>query len=83
METLENTVTMPVGLNYKGVGREVYPGSIQLASFIAMNQETHNKAFLDQIEREASGNAFEHDRHNKFYDEYLSLIHISEPTRPY
>ena len=77
METLENTVTMPVGLNYKGVGREVYPGSIQLASFIAMNQETHNKAFLDQIEREASGNAFEHDRHNKFYDEYLAVMDMT------
>ena len=77
METLENTVTMPVGLNYKGVGREVYPGSIQLASFIAMNQETHNKAFLDQIEREASGDAFEHDRHNKFYDEYLAVMDMT------
>ncbi len=77
METLENTVTMPVGLNYKGVGREVYPGSIQLASFIAMNQETHNQAFLNQIEREASGNAFEHDRHNKFYDEYLAVMDMT------
>ena len=77
METLENTVTMPVGLNYKGVGREVYPGSIQLTSFIAMNQETHNKAFLDQIEREASGDAFEHDRHNKFYDEYLAVMDMT------
>ena len=65
MEALESTVTMPVGLNYKGVGREVYPGAIQLASFMAMNQETHSKAFIDQIEKEAVGQASE-----------LSLIHI-------
>ena len=42
-----------------------------------MNQETHNKAFLNQIEREASGNAFEHDRHNKFYDEYLAVMDMT------
>jgi poly(3-hydroxybutyrate) depolymerase len=77
MDTLERTVTMPVGLKYKGVGREVYPGAIQLASFMAMNQETHNKAFLDQIEREAAGKAFEHDRHNKFYDEYLAVMDMT------
>ena len=77
MDTLESIVTMPVGLKYKGVGREVYPGAIQLASFMAMNQETHNKAFLDQIEREASGRAFEHDRHNKFYDEYLAVMDMT------
>ena len=59
---------MPVGLNYKGVGREVYPGDIQLASFMAMNQETHSKAFANQIEKEAAGHASEYDRHNKFYD---------------
>ena len=77
MEALESTVTMPVGLNYKGVGREVYPGAIQLASFMAMNQETHSKAFIDQIEKEAVGQASEYDRHNKFYDEYLAVMDMT------
>jgi poly(3-hydroxybutyrate) depolymerase len=66
-----------VGLNYKGVGREVYPGAIQLASFMAMNQETHSKAFANQIEKEAAGNASEYDRHNKFYDEYLAVMDMT------
>jgi poly(3-hydroxybutyrate) depolymerase len=77
MEALETTVTMPVGLNYIGVGREVYPGAIQLASFMAMNQETHTKAFIDQIEKEAAGHASEYDRHNKFYDEYLAVMDMT------
>ncbi len=77
MEALETTVTMPVGLNYKGVGREVYPGAIQLASFMAMNQETHSKAFANQIEKEAAGHASEYDRHNKFYDEYLAVMDMT------
>ena len=77
MDALETTVTMPVGLNYKGVGREVYPGAIQLASFMAMNKETHSQAFANQIEREAAGRASEHDRHNKFYDEYLAVMDMT------
>ena len=77
MEALETTVTMPVGLNYKGVGREVYPGAIQLASFMAMNQETHGQAFVNQIENEIAGRASEHDRHNKFYDEYLAVMDMT------
>jgi poly(3-hydroxybutyrate) depolymerase len=77
MDVLERSVTMMVGLNYSGVGREVYPGCIQLASFIAMNQETHNNAFLNQINKEISGKAAEYDRHNKFYDEYLAVMDMT------
>ena len=77
MEALETTVTMPVGLNYNGVGREVYPGAIQLASFMAMNKETHGQAFANQIENEIAGRASEHDRHNKFYDEYLAVMDMT------
>ena len=77
MEALETTVTMPVGLNYKGVGREVYPGAIQLASFMAMNKEIHGQAFVNQIEKEAAGTASEFDRHNKFYDEYLAVMDMT------
>jgi len=77
MEALETIVTMPVGLNYKGVGREVYPGAIQLASFMAMNKETHSQAFANQIENEAAGHASEFDRHNKFYDEYLAVMDMT------
>ena len=77
MDALETAVTMPVGLNYRGVGREVYPGSIQLASFMAMNQETHSQAFANQIEKEAAGQTSEHDRHNKFYDEYLAVMDMT------
>ena len=43
---------MPVGVNYKGVGRPVYPGIIQLSSFISMNLKTHVNSFIDQIFKE-------------------------------
>ena len=77
MGQLEEMMIQRVGFKYKGVGRMVYPGLLQLASFISMNNETHVKAFQDQIARVAQGEAEEHDKHNKFYDEYLAVMDMT------
>ncbi|WP_299028973.1 polyhydroxyalkanoate depolymerase [uncultured Sulfitobacter sp.] len=77
MGQLEQSMIQQVGFKYKGVGRMVYPGLLQLSSFISMNAETHKKAFMDQINRVANGDAHEHDKHNKFYDEYLSVMDMT------
>ena len=77
MGQLEQSLIQRVGLTYKGVGRKVYPGLLQLSSFISMNAETHAKAFTDQISRVAKGEASDHDKHNKFYDEYLSVMDMT------
>ena len=74
MGQLENSVIQTVGANFPGIGRQVYPGSVQLASFMAMNLEKHAKAFTDQIFKVARGEAGDRDRHNKFYDEYLAVM---------
>ncbi|MFT6425814.1 MAG: poly(3-hydroxybutyrate) depolymerase [Celeribacter sp.] len=77
MGQLEQSMIQRVGFKYKGVGRKVYPGLLQLSSFISMNAETHSKAFSDQISRVAKGEASDHDKHNKFYDEYLSVMDMT------
>ncbi|MGB3245384.1 MAG: polyhydroxyalkanoate depolymerase [Sulfitobacter sp.] len=77
MGQLEKTMIQRVGFKHAGVGRKVYPGLLQLASFISMNNETHSKAFQNQITRVAQGEAHEHDKHNKFYDEYLSVMDMT------
>ena len=77
MGQLEETMIQRVGFKYSGVGRKVYPGLLQLASFVSMNGETHTKAFTDQISRVAKGEASEHDKHNKFYDEYLAVMDMT------
>lgn len=77
MGQLENSMIQRVGYKYKGVGRKVYPGLLQLSSFIAMNMDNHSQAFADQISRVAKGEAGEHDRHNKFYDEYLAVMDMT------
>ena len=74
MGQLEEMMIQRVGFKYKGVGRKVYPGLLQLASFMSMNAETHSKSFADQIGRVARGEASDHDKHNAFYDEYLAVM---------
>ncbi len=74
MGQLTETMIQRVGFKYKGVGRMVYPGLLQLASFMSMNADRHSRAFSDQISRVAQGQASDHDKHNKFYDEYLAVM---------
>lgn len=74
MGQLEETMIQRVGFKYKGVGRMVYPGLLQLASFMSMNGDRHSAAFRDQIVRVARGEASDHDAHNRFYDEYLAVM---------
>ncbi|MDQ7071119.1 MAG: polyhydroxyalkanoate depolymerase [Rhodobacterales bacterium] len=77
MGTLEETMIQRVGFKHAGVGRMVYPGLLQLSSFIAMNKDKHQKAFTDQITRVSKGEASDHDAHNRFYDEYLSVMDMT------
>ncbi len=74
MGQLEETAIQRVGFSYPGVGRLVYPGLLQLSSFVSMNLDRHYKAFSDQIMRVARGEATDHDPHNRFYDEYLAVM---------
>ncbi|MDO5705568.1 MAG: polyhydroxyalkanoate depolymerase [Paracoccus sp. (in: a-proteobacteria)] len=77
MGELEHLMIQSVGFKYRGAGRMVYPGLAQLASFIAMNGETHAKAFINKIFAEARGTGSEGDKHNKFYDEYLAVLDMT------
>ncbi len=77
MAELERMVIMSVGGNHVGVGRKVYPGSLQLASFMMMNPERHASSFANQVLRVASNQASDFDRHNVFYDEYLAVMDIT------
>ena len=77
MGQLEETMIQRVGFKYPGVGRMVYPGLLQLASFVSMNAERHNKAFTDQIQNVSRKEASDHDAHNRFYDEYLAVMDMT------
>jgi len=77
MGQLEKTAIQRVGFKHKGVGRMVYPGLLQLTSFMSMNGDRHSQAFQDQIMRVMQGEADDHDPHNRFYDEYLAVMDMT------
>jgi poly(3-hydroxybutyrate) depolymerase len=77
MGQLEHIAIQRVGFKHKGAGRLVYPGLLQLQSFMTMNAERHSKAFTEQIFRASRGEASDHDAHNRFYDEYLAVMDMT------
>ena len=77
MGQLEQLVLQRVGFKHRGAGRMVYPGLLQLTSFVAMNADRHGRAFWDQTIRVAKGQAGDHDKHNRFYDEYLAVMDMT------
>ncbi len=77
MGQLEQSAIQRVGFKYRGAGRMVYPGLLQLASFISMNADRHARAFTDQILRASKGEASDADAHNRFYDEYLAVMDMT------
>ncbi|EEW25443.1 polyhydroxyalkanoate depolymerase [Rhodobacter ferrooxidans] len=77
MGQLEELAIQRVGFKHMGAGRLVYPGLLQLQSFISMNRDRHSKAFSEQIVRVARGQASDHDAHNRFYDEYLAVMDMT------
>jgi poly(3-hydroxybutyrate) depolymerase len=63
---------------YMGAMRRVYPGFVQLYSFMKMNEAMHLDAhwryFEDLVKDDGDGAA----KHREFYDEYLSVLDLTE-----
>jgi poly(3-hydroxybutyrate) depolymerase len=63
---------------YPGVLRRVYPGFVQLYSFMSMNLERHQEAHQRYFSHLVSGDGDSADKHLEFYDEYLSVLDMTE-----
>ncbi|HEY9236717.1 MULTISPECIES: polyhydroxyalkanoate depolymerase [Phenylobacterium] len=63
---------------YPGAGRRVYPGFVQLYSFMSMNMEKHQDAHLRYLEDLMKGDGDAAEKHLDFYDEYLSVLDLTE-----
>lgn len=63
---------------YTGVFRRVYPGFVQLYSFMSMNAERHREAQQRYFEHLVVGDGDSADKHREFYDEYLSVLDLTE-----
>ena len=73
---LEHFLIQRVAAGNPGAGRMVFPGSLQLASFMAMNADLHRSSYARQLGRIVKGTASNDDRHNTFYDEYLAVMDL-------
>jgi poly(3-hydroxybutyrate) depolymerase len=62
---------------YKGAGRRVYPGFLQLTGFMAMNLGNHMVSHWSMFQNLIEGDGESADRHKEFYDEYRSVCDMT------
>lgn len=74
MSWFRNVAIMKVPAGYPGVGREVYPGFMQLGGFISMNKEAHIKKHQKYFQNLLFGEVEDADRFRAFYDEYMAVL---------
>jgi len=74
----KQTVISRVPRRYKGAGRRVYPGFLQLTAFVAMNVERHRSQHQKLYEHLANGDVAEAKKIKDFYDEYFAVLDLTE-----
>ena len=76
IEWFERNLISEVPWRYRGAGRRVYPGAVQLTAFMSMNLDRHRKAYADQFDNLVRGDAESAEAHRRFYDEYLAVMDL-------
>ena len=73
----ENNVIVMVPWPNRGFMRRVYPGFLQLSSFLAMNLDRHVDAHVHQFRNLVRGDGDGAEQHRVFYDEYLAVMDLT------
>lgn len=73
------TMLYRVPEGYKGAGRLVYPGVLQLTAFMMMNPDKHFMAFVKYHVDYVKNNKDAMKKHTDFYDEYLTVMDMDAP----
>ncbi|MEM9988459.1 MAG: polyhydroxyalkanoate depolymerase [Pseudomonadota bacterium] len=76
-EWFERNMIQTVPAPYAGIGRRVYPGFLQLYNFMSMNAERHANAMWDYFENLIQGDHDSTEKHERFYNEYLSVCDMT------
>jgi poly(3-hydroxybutyrate) depolymerase len=76
----ESRVVHQVPPWHAGAFRRVYPGFIQLASFMSMNADRHVDAHFKLFQQVVTGDGGSADKHRRFYDEYLAVLDLPADT---
>lgn len=75
-EWFERNFIQTVPLPHKGFLRQVYPGFLQHACFVAMNAQKHVQAYRDYFNHLIEGDNDSAAAHRKFYDEYNAVLDL-------
>ena len=73
----KHNVITDVPVNYPGVGRKVYPGFVQLASFMSMNLGSHMMSHYGLFKHLVQGDGESADSTKTFYEEYRSVCDMT------
>jgi poly(3-hydroxybutyrate) depolymerase len=77
LEWFKKRAISSVPFPYPGAFREVYPGFLQLHSFISMNRARHVEAHTDYFDDLVKGDGESAAKHREFYDEYLAVMDLT------
>ena len=75
-EWFERNLIQTVPLPHAGFMRQVYPGFLQHACFVAMNADKHIKAYRDYFNHLVEGDDDNAAAHRAFYDEYNAVLDL-------
>jgi poly(3-hydroxybutyrate) depolymerase len=76
-EWFEENLISHVPLRYKGRGRRVYPGFLQLTAFMAMNMGRHTAQHRALYQFLAEGQTADAAVIKDFYDEYFAVLDLT------
>ncbi len=77
VDWFRQNVTMKVTGAHAGVGRDVYPGFMQLSGFLSMNADRHLKAHRQLYHHLVDGEDVSVEKHSDFYDEYMAVMDLT------
>jgi poly(3-hydroxybutyrate) depolymerase len=77
IDWFERSVIHSVPVWHPGGMRRVYPGFLQLGSFVSMNPDRHVGSHLEFFQNLVKGDGESADAHRRFYDEYLSVMDLT------
>ena len=77
IEWFEKRLITKAPQRYKGAGRRVYPGFVQLTAFMAMNPSRHLDQHIELWTHLATGRREEAEAIKTFYDEYFAVLDLT------
>ena len=76
LDWFRNNVIFKVPSSYPGYLRQVYPGFLQHAGFVAMNPDRHVNSHWEYYQDLIKGDQDDVDAHRRFYDEYNAVLDL-------